>query len=77
MCLVILPCPFCGSEDIEYLTRMEEDGYTCEGSMICNNCESEGPIVSNMMVGNFAFGAEAGEEIERMAKHGWNNREKS
>ncbi len=33
----ILPCPFCGSEDID----MEADIF-----LVCNNCKAEGPVVN-------------------------------
>jgi len=47
--VVMLPCPFCGCEDIEYETyNFQESMYqdTSEGACTCQNCGAKGGSVS-------------------------------
>lgn len=42
--MTILPCPFCGSSEVEYADLTfcyEYEGHT----ILCRNCEAHGPIV--------------------------------
>ena len=67
-------CPFCKKNDAEVVSTIEVNDKPLEGYILCNFCEAQGPYAGGMTTGNFAFGADPGDEIIRLASHAWNNR---
>ena len=47
----LLPCPFCGGNDLSFRTEMEGDDYRtvieCTDYVVCGNCGAKGPPVSS------------------------------
>ena len=47
----LLPCPFCGGNDLSFRTEMEGDDYRtvieCTDYVVCGNCGAQGPPVGS------------------------------
>lgn len=61
----LYPCPFCGSENIDY--EIDHSRPYEEGQVFCNNCEAEGPVLTS-------YTRLSDDEIFKKIVKSWNRR---
>lgn len=59
----ILPCPFCGSDDLSFYSSNDNCGFQC-AYISCNNCFCKGPCFCNQI----------DHEPDNNVRKAWNDR---